>query len=252
MRTFSRVNNFAINTLLSVCLLGCLLWVNASHAEANKQAQGNKQLLIDQTYLDPKFVLPPAPTPSSEKGRIELIDVKTLLAKVTPEQRRQAAKDATTKDVSFFADTVPNLDLSKLPLTKALFEQVRYTEDTEAKIFKNYFLRKRPYITDPSIQPCIDPEKDGDDASYPSGHAPRGFSMGVVLANLIPEQAPAILERANKYAENRMICGVHHLSDIVAGQVLGTIVAIELMKNEVFRQQMNAAKSELKAAGLTR
>jgi hypothetical protein len=42
------------------------------------------------------------------------------------------------------------------------------------------------------------------------------------------------------------------MSDIVAGQVLGTIVAIELMKNEVFRQQMIAAKSELKAAGLTR
>jgi len=252
MKPFGRVNFFAYKTIFCLCMLGGLLVAPTSQAESNTQQPTNKPLLLDRAYLEPKFLLPPAPDVTSDRGRQELLDIKNLLAHVTPEQKRLAALDAETQNVSFFADTVRGLDLEKLPLTKALFEQVRYTEDTEAKRFKNHFMRKRPYIVDASIQPCVEPEKGGDFASYPSGHATMGFSMGVVLANLIPERAPEILERARQYAENRMICGAHHLSDIIAGQTLGTIVAIELMKNTIFHQQMEATRSELKAAGLTR
>jgi acid phosphatase (class A) len=197
-------------------------------------------------------LLPPAPTPTTAQGRIELLEIKKLVADATPEQRRHAANDAMIQNVSVFADTVPGLDLEKLPRTKALFEQVRHTEEAEVKIFKNHFMRERPYVADTSIQPCVAPEKGADRASYPSGHSAMGFSMGVVLANLTPERAPEILQRAQQYAKNRMICGAHHLSDIIAGQVLGTMIAVELMKNVTFRQQMDSAQSELRAAGLTR
>jgi acid phosphatase (class A) len=251
MKNFYRFNIYALRTFLSVCLFAALLQVSAPRAESNATQTNSKPLLIDQIHLEPKFLLPPAPTPTTAKGQIELLDIKNLVANVTPEQRQQAAKDAMTKNVSFFKDVVPGLDLEKLPRTKALFEQVRYTEDTEAKIFKDHFMRKRPYVADSSIQPCTEPEKDADNASYPSGHATMGFSMAVILANLIPGRAPDILERAHQYAENRMICGAHHLSDIVAGQVLGTVVALELMKNKTFQQQMETTRSELKAAGLT-
>jgi acid phosphatase (class A) len=47
-----------------------------------------------------------------------------------------------------------------------------------------------------------------------------------------------------------MLCGVHHRSDIIAGQVLGSLVAIQLMQNMEFQKMMQAAKQELRRAGL--
>jgi hypothetical protein len=40
---------------------------------------------------------------------------------------------------------------------------------------------------------------------------------------------------------------VHYRSDIVAGQQFGTILALKLMQNPVFRAQMDLAKAELRA-----
>jgi acid phosphatase (class A) len=74
--------------------------------------------------------------------------------------------------------------------------------------------------------------------------------MGVVLANLMPSHAQAILGRSQQFAENRIVCGMHFRSDIVAGQQFGTIMAIRLMQNPQFQSDMNAARAELAAAHL--
>lgn len=219
--------------------------------QAAEEAKPSGQLLIDKSFLTPALVLPPAPEFESAKGKAELLDIKTTVKRVTPKERELAAKDALTKNVSFFSDTVAGFDVEQLPATKALFNQVRYTEDYEAKVFKNYFMRKRPYVTDATIATCVAPEQGGEYASYPSGHATMGYSMGIILANLIPEKASAIMDRANLYAENRLLCGVHHRSDIIAGQVLGSLVAVQLMQNPEFQKMMQAAREELRSAGLT-
>lgn len=229
---------------------GFLLAIPLAHgADGDNAAAG--RLLIDQAILMPALVLPPAPEFESAKGKAELLDIKTTVKRVTAKERELAAKDALTKNVSFFADTLPGFDIEKLPETKALFNQVRYTEDYEAKVFKNHFMRKRPYVTDASIATCVAPEQGGEYASYPSGHATMGFSMGIILANLIPEKAAAIMDRANLYAENRLVCGVHHRSDIIAGQVLGSLVAVQLLQNGEFQKMMQASREELRGVGLT-
>ena len=58
----------------------------------------------------------------------------------------------------------------------------------------------------------------------------------------------AILARAKSYGENRLLCGVHYRSDIIAGQVLGSVVAEELLANPTFKSDFEAAKAELAAA----
>jgi acid phosphatase (class A) len=68
-----------------------------------------------------------------------------------------------------------------------------------------------------------------------------------VLADLMPAKSQAILARAEQYAERRLVCGVHYRSDIVAGQQFGTILALRLMENPVFRGQMEKARAELQA-----
>jgi acid phosphatase (class A) len=231
------------SALLSLTLVVC----SPSIADAPK-----RELLIQTTYLAPAQILPPPPSADSVLTRDEIAEVKAWVAKTTPEEKALAAKDALDKTAGFFADTVSGFDLSKLPATKALFDQVRFTEDQQAKVFKNHFKRPRPYITDPTITLCVAAETGGELQSYPSGHATMAYSMGVILAHLIEPQAAAIMERAKLYAENRMRCGVHHRSDTVAGQVLGTLVAVQLMQNAEFQTMFEASRQELLAAGLIR
>ena len=96
------------------------------------------------------------------------------------------------------------------------------------------------------------PVPDNLNRSYPSGHTTLGYAMGIILANLIPEKSKQIMERARLYGENRINCGAHYPSDVVGGQVLGTIVAIELLKNNEFKLLMQESKNELALAGITR
>lgn len=227
-----------------------LLMPIAHTAEANKTSP--KGILIDTAYLIPNQLLPFPPELDGPKGKAELLEIKTKMVNTNSKERELAAKDALTKNVSFFADTIEGFDIEKLPKTKALFSQVRYTEDHIAKEFKRYFIRNRPYINDMGIKPCIPPKATDRNASYPSGHAVMGFSMGVILSRLLPENSEVIIERANLYAENRLICGLHHRSDIIAGQVLGTLIAVELLKNDEFQTMMRAAKQELIKSGLTK
>lgn len=227
------------------------LLISLAHAsDANKTTP--KDILIDAAHLIPSQILPPPPRLNGPRGKLELLEIKTKIAQISPRERELAVKDAVTKNVSFFADTIEGFDIEKLPKTKALFSQVRRTEDYVAKTFKSYFMRNRPYVNDIAINPCISPKITDRNTSYPSGHAVMGFSMGTVLAQLIPEKSAAIMDRANLYAENRLMCGLHHRSDIIAGQVLGTLVAVQLLQNNEFQKMLRAAKQELINAGLTK
>ena len=72
--------------------------------------------------------------------------------------------------------------------------------------------------------------------------------MGVVLASLIPEKAQIILARSSEFAEDRLVCGMHFRSDIVAGQQFGATIALLLMQKPAFKAKMEAARAELRAA----
>ena len=72
-----------------------------------------------------------------------------------------------------------------------------------------------------------------------------GYAMAVVLAALMPEKGQAIMARAAVYAENRLVCSAHFRRDIVAGQTLGTAVAVMLLHNAKFRVEFGAAEAEL-------
>ncbi len=122
-------------------------------------------------------------------------------------------------------------------------------EEGDTRDAKKFFHRDRPYTVDTSLHTCemVMPGKAAN--SYPSGHATLGFSLGVVLAQLIPAKSQVIMARAADYAESRLICGVHYRSDIVAGQQFGTVLALRLMENAAFQAQMAKARAELQAKG---
>jgi acid phosphatase (class A) len=208
-------------------------------------------LYMDVGIFNLDSTIPPPPISSSFEYKLEIEFMKNRMAKLSDAQKDLAIKDAVNENSSFFSDTLPGFDISKLPKIKSLFDKVKYNAGYEAGVFKNYFKTKRPYQVDSDIQACVTPKPSNLDRSYPSGHTTMGYAMGVVLANLIPEKAKEIMERSRLYGENRINCGAHFPSDVSGGQVLGTLVAKELLKNNEFQLLMKASKEELRSAGLT-
>ena len=185
------------------------------------------------------------PPPDAIVTHREMDELHAIAARSTAEDRAVAKRDAENETPTIFNDAA-GFDLSGSPQTFKLLTLVGDEEEDDTKGAKAYFHRDRPYAAEPAIKTCT-PVKPGKAAnSYPSGHATRAFSMGVVLASLVPARSQEILARASQYAERRLICGVHYRSDIVAGQQFGTVLALKLMQKPEFQALMTVAQAELK------
>lgn len=223
-------------------LLAASIAISAANAETKFLAPAQYQ---------PAVLLPPPPAANSTAAKAELAELQRIEKARTPEQLTRARSDDKTEDASIFAEVLGSaFDLKKLPATAKMFADVRAEEKQAAADAKTFFKRDRPWIVDPAIQSCS--KEDAPQSSYPSGHATMGYSMGVVLAQIAPEKAQQILARAAEYAENRLVCGMHFRRDIQAGQTLGTVVAVDLMQNQAFKAEIEAATAELRAAGVVK
>jgi len=212
----------------------------------------DEPLYIDLAVFNLDSTIPTPPIPDSMEYKHELEFMKARISKLTDAQKELAVKDALNESATFFDDTISDFDINKFPKTKKLFETVKYNAGYESKLFKNHFTSKRPYQVDADIHACVPPKPSNLDRSYPSGHTTMGYAMGIVLANLIPEKSKEIMARARLYGENRINCGAHFPSDVTGGQVLGTLVAKELISNDEFKLLMNEARDELIKAGLSK
>jgi undecaprenyl-diphosphatase len=67
-------------------------------------------------------------------------------------------------------------------------------------------------------------------SSFPSGHAATSFACAYVFSRLAPRLTPAVYGLAVLIAFSRVYVGVHYPLDVLAGAVLGTLVAIALLK----------------------
>ena len=226
----------------------------AKPVDPNAKPKPKPELVyLSKDFLaNPGLIVPAPYAPDSVEGKADLEAAKAIQAKATPERIAQAAWDDTHEDVWLYTDTIgAGFVESKLPATAKLFKGARNDQNIEGNVFKEFFHRSRPYEVDHAIKTCVTSYYGKAPRSYPSGHTTLGYSLGVLLAHLIPEKADAILKRARDYGTSRVICGVHFPSDLPASQVLGTSIALELMKNPAFIDDFKAAKAELVAAGLT-
>lgn len=112
---------------------------------------------------------------------------------------------------------------------------------------KGYF-RKRPFVVEP-LPTCIAPETWlAASGSYPSGHSALGWAWSLVLAELAPDRADAILRRGLAYGESRAVCGVHYPSDVEAGRIVGATIVTRLKADPAFQADFAKAKEEFDAA----
>lgn len=234
--------------LTTTAFAAALLCMSVAPAHA---AKAEKTLIaLTPVQIDAHRILPALPADGSEIAKAENAEVHRIMAAASPERLTQAKWDDDHEDPSLFYATIgKGFDLKSLPATAALLDVVMNDQKIAVSNAKKVFARKRPWVDDASIKTC-----DTDDkplTSYPSGHAMVGYTVGLVLATLIPEKADAINARAQDYAVSRAVCGSHYMSDTVASHVLGAVVATELLDSPALQPKIAAARAELKAAGFT-
>jgi undecaprenyl-diphosphatase len=83
---------------------------------------------------------------------------------------------------------------------------------------KRVFKRKRPCEMEPHCWAELLPP---DQFSFPSGHTITAFAVTAALAGFYPEMLPGLLFCAVSIAASRVVLGMHFLSDVLAGAVLG-------------------------------
>lgn len=141
------------------------------------------------------------------------------------------------------AEATPHLNM--------LLRRVRADASRATDKAKNYYKRRRPFAVH-GDKNCTPGERLRDD-SYPSGHSSIGWAWALVLAEIAPDRANAILPRGLAFGQSRVVCGVHWKSDVEAGRLVGASVVSRLHADPVFAAQLAAARKEIegaRAAGL--
>jgi len=114
---------------------------------------------------------------------------------------------------------------------------------------KDHYKRARPFVVNKA--PLCSPSEEATlakDGSYPSGHAALGWAWALVLTEMAPERANALLARGQAYGQSRVVCGVHWQSDVNQGRLMGAAAVARLHADPVFRAQFDEAAKELAAA----
>ena len=173
---------------------------------------------LARNAVDIKSVLADPPADNSPAAGAELDQLLAIQGKRTPDDVARIKAEGPLTPYLFASVLGPSFKAEMLPATDALLKRV--TADATAVIgqAKARWDRKRPWVLDERIQPCI---AKPTDASYPSARAVRSRVWAIVLGELFPAKKDQLLAAADQVAQNRIDAGVHYPSDIQAGKVTG-------------------------------
>src|SRR5580704_19133356 len=137
-------------------------------------------------FIPPENIIPSPPPRGSAIERAEIAEILKTRAAATPGAMEWAKHDDMIENASIFLPVLgAGWDLSKLPKTKAMVDQIMKVDSRESGLAKRYFHRSRPWIVDSRVQTCNEHESGPAANSYPSGHAMLGYELGVVFASLM-------------------------------------------------------------------
>lgn len=91
------------------------------------------------------------------------------------------------------------------------------------KYLKSRLVRERPYISLAGIVPGT---KVLDRYSFPSGHTLHAVSFTILIVTSFPQLGWLCIPFASLVAMSRVVLGLHYPSDVAAGAVIGTGLAL--------------------------
>lgn len=244
-----------ITTLISLFVIATAL---ADKADVAPSAVPEIRPGILTGYLSPKLlpdslaILPPEPALDSPELLLDLSKAEQFVALHDTPRWQQAALDA---DLSFpFAAGTFSCAINA-PITEEytpyLYQLLRRTlTDAGLSTYaaKQHYQRSRPFMV--NQQPICTPEKRESlekDGSYPSGHSAVGWAWALLLTEISPDDANAILARGIVFGESRNICNLHWHQDVLQGRVMGAATVARLHADPQFASDLAKAKKELAA-----
>lgn len=184
------------------------------------------------------------PDPGSPETRRELDELLELQRTRTPELVAEARADRKT-DISRFYPALGDHNYDHW-MVRRLAQRTEDDVRIYVRAAKDHFRRLRPSEIEPRLEPCI--EDVQGDLSYPSGHATFAFSMAYLLGSIVPERARDLEQRAEEFARQRMVCGVHFRSDIEAGRMAAQWLMVRLRAEPRFRSELEETTRAFRAA----
>jgi acid phosphatase (class A) len=233
------------------CCTGRRAWAAAvllfALAAQQALAADPKFSFVDPRSIDLSRLLAAPPSDTSEVTRTELDAMLMIQERRSPAQAAQALAD-NQAELERFSDAIgspKSLKELSLPLASALLDKADNDVSPMISASKDAFKRPRPYALETRLKPVI-PLPGG--TSYPSGHAVWGYMTALVLADMVPERRLQLLTRADEFARNRVIAGVHYPSDVESPRIAATIFTAFLFASPAFEAERAAAEKELRAA----
>jgi acid phosphatase (class A) len=229
-----------------VVLLAALPFVLSSQDAARLRPPG---YLTAASMPDLIRVLPSAPAPASARDAADRAIFKATRSLRDSARWKLAQNDDNLSVAGLMADFRCSMGVAANPENAPILAGILARVSTDASAAtgpaKDFFHRKRPFLVDQgpvciSVSPTF--EKTFD---YPSGHTTLGWAVGLILAELEPDYAAAILTRARSFGESRVVCGVHNASAVEAGRAAGAALVAALDSNQTFRANLEKARAEL-------
>ena len=209
---------------------------------------GNKrQAATALQYIDEETVsaikLPEVPATGSA---LFDSDFKTLHEE--QDTRTEGDCEVAARDAKYgFAEMFPSMKdfYNKLPeVNRKFIDSVGDETHLAVKIAKRKYDRARPYVTDTTLNPCVEKPKRTSKA-YPSGHATYSRVYALLLTELMPKRRSEFLTRAEDIGRSRIVGGVHHPTDIEAGRRFANALFAKYMENKLFRANVNNLRQYL-------
>ena len=189
---------------------------------------------------------PAAPKLNSERDHTDLLITLSIQASRNDEQIDEAKEDAKYFDGIKAMDHLVDTDFeTDYPETSKVGQLLKHAGDDGASVMfklKKRNGRLRPFRQHPGL---VVPLFTADDFSYPSGHASGSELQARILAELFPDRAALVLNKARLIADSRVVAGVHYESDIEAGRYLGDLIFSLLDSNPRFKHDLDVARREL-------
>jgi acid phosphatase (class A) len=198
---------------------------------------------IDTSVLGMGLLVQPPPTQDSAVTKAELAEVHRVEDTRTPAQVAAAQADDKEEDIFSYRDVMGDRFVAEaLPVTAAFSAHVHNEESVVGGPLKKKFQRPRPYQFDATLHPVC--ALNAEATSYPSGHALSGYLLAFALVEMIPEKSQQILARADGYAHNRIVCGVHYPSDVETSRRIALVMFGYMMASPRFQKDLAAARME--------
>ena len=125
-----------------------------------------------------------------------------------------------------------------------LLETSLATTDPMRKETKAFYHRQRPFERFNDSMPSHEEAELRGEGSYPSGHALRGWTISLLLAQIAPQRADLVFKRGWDYCNSRVIVGAHWQSDVDNSRTAASIGFCALQGSEEFIAQMKRAQNE--------